>query len=152
MQLSSCRLSFPGILAVFLTSFVFLKCGSRNLLESLLPGNETPMCVIKGNVQENSETSIIFSVCMSCCCIMDIHQPPGSSLVDFPPLNGLLLQSSGHSSINTGLLQRHTHCDGSCRNSLVHYTSHNILQGGGICNIFESTGLCAKECIFTYFL
>ena len=67
MQFSSCRLSFPGVflfyqmlslllnMAVFLTSFVFFKslmCGSRNLLESLLPGNETPMCVITGNVQK----------------------------------------------------------------------------------------------------
>ena len=161
MYNSSCRLTFPGIfifyqmlsavvhIAVYLTSFVFFKslmCGSRNLLESLLPGNETPMCVITGNMQTTQVKHT--AIYMSCSCNMDIHQPPGSSLVDFSPLNGLLcsllaIQVSILEGV--GLLQVHTHRDSGCRNSPAHYTSHNMFQAGGICNILDSTRLCSKE-------
>ena len=36
---------------VYLIDFVDFKallCGSRDLLESLMPGNETPLCIISG--------------------------------------------------------------------------------------------------------
>ena len=59
----SFRFTFPGIFvfyqmlssllygAVFLLTYVDFKnlmCESRNLIESLMPGNETPLCIISG--------------------------------------------------------------------------------------------------------
>ena len=74
---SSCfftfRFSFPGIFIfyqmlssmvyfiVYLINYVDFKallCGSRNLLESLMPGNETPMCIISGTYQRVGRLSM----------------------------------------------------------------------------------------------
>ena len=61
--LNDCRFKFPGIFifyqmlsslvyaVVFVMSYVDFKslfCRSMDLIENLMPGNETPMCTISG--------------------------------------------------------------------------------------------------------
>ena len=47
--------SFVGGFLYLLTYMDFknLMCGSRNLIESLMQGNETPMCIISGIYNSN---------------------------------------------------------------------------------------------------
>ena len=85
----------------------------------------------------------------SLSCSMDLHQLPGSSLVDIPPLHDLLcrilaLQVPLLAAI--GLPQVHPSCDGPHGTRPPHCTSHYMPQIGRIRALYpHSAHVCGEK-------
>ena len=132
-------------------------------METLLPGNETPFCIILGHYSNSHCTMYILYIHIVFAhiivavygnmsihsCIMDLCQPPGSPLVDIPPLHDLLchllaIQVPPVQAVS--LFQVHTHSNGPCRCHSALYISHHMPQSGWICAIFfHSSNMCGQK-------
>ena len=167
------RFTFPGIfifyqmlsslvyIAIFLLNYVDFKrlmCDSRSLVVSLMPGNETPFCIISGNIIHTVRKILMLPrhlVCLNplygveislSSCIVYLHQPPGGPLVDIPPLHDLLCRVL---PIQVPILEKlwlpqvHTHSDGHCSPNAPHRISRRVPQSGWLCPLhLHSAHVC----------
>ena len=71
-------LSSLAYIAIFLLNYVDFKglfCQSRDLVESLMPGNETPFCIISGTTATATHTVQVF-VKLGCIIIFVNNYAP----------------------------------------------------------------------------